>query len=177
MRRLVVEAAYEAEAGLGKLRRGTGQHVDDAAERTGSVHGRTGPLDQLDPLHFGDRDDVPLDVPLVGRKRRDPVQKQQHAAAGAAAVPARTADADLAADLGDTGQVAQGPGQAEGVEAGQLPPVGHRHADRGLGERLRPPGRGDHDPGQLHRGLLEEDAAEIEGFSLPDLDAETERVR
>ena len=108
--------------------------------------------------------------PWSAESAGNPVQKQQHAAAGAAAVPARTADADLAAHLADTGQMAQGPRQTEGVEAGQLPPVGNRHADRGLGERLRPPGRGDHYSGQLHRGFLQEDAAEIEGFSLPDLD-------
>ena len=170
VRRLVVEAAHEAEAGFGKLRRRAGEHVDDAAEGTGPVEGRAGPLDQLDPLHLGDRDDVPLDVPLVGRQRGDPVEEQEHAAAGAAAVPTRTADADLAAHLADPGQMAQGPRQAEGVEAGQLAPVGHRHADRRFGEELRPAARRDHDPGQLHRGLLEEEYPEIEGLPLPDLD-------
>ena len=100
----------------------------------------------------------------------DAVEEEEHAAAGAAAVPAGAADADLAAHLADAGQMAQGPRQAEGVEAGQLAPVGHRHADRRLGEQLRPAGRRDHDPGQLDRRLVEEEDAEIEGLSLADVE-------
>ena len=174
VRRLVVEAAHEAEAGLGKLRRRAGEHVDDAAEGAGAVEGRAGPLDQFHPLHLGDGDGVPLDVRLVGGEGGDSVEKQEHAAAGAAAVPARSADADLTADLADAGQMAQGPRQGEGVEAGQLALVGDRHADRRLGEQLRPPGGRDHHPRQLHGGLVEEEDAEIEGLRLTDLDGNRE---